>query len=319
MDTNTGIAAAVVVIVLSLLLLGCNSGEERTEEEQPPQVERLEKIDPLPLMQVTPPAYDKKAIWSELPVLVMPTIGTNPEDLGKAGEGEKKIFQRLSSPPVAPPTPEVKPPTVVISRTPGQPLLRYRETSPGPRWLSDRGSSYMFRVADSSFAPAVTVGDWERVSDWRKNNFHGRSMLLSVGARWCVPCIRELGDLFELATDLHKDVDARFVIVLAEDRASSRHGLKNSLDEMIYEHAQTRADAVEAPTWTKVWGDPGLLWLRMVEHFFAGSLRKNGVPLTMLFDHCGDIHIAVQGVLDDPTTELIQARAAGFSRNAPCN
>jgi len=150
-------------------------------------------------------------------------------------------------------------------------------------------------------------------------------LLISVGAKWCKPCMAEMGDLLELAETLTQagtgDVRAarpRVALVLQDE--ASEWTMAEVRDRFFAEfNSKYRKgkSALKPPLWLEVRADLESQWARALE---VGKVLGTGpvtLPVNLLVDRCGHVQAIASGSLDAAKKQLF-ADAAARLKGASC-
>lgn len=133
------------------------------------------------------------------------------------------------------------------------------------------------------------------------------SMILSIGATWCVPCVRELRDLVALAARISPREDVKLVFVFTDDGEGENTLHRNQL-ELFKKHNDEypSPDPLRIPWWMEFRedGNGRLNWATLSERLGIG---RSELPTNMLFDACGNIRLVVTGPLENEN--LFESRA----------
>lgn len=223
-----------------------------------------------------------------------------------------------AAPPPALPATLLDPGRRLLQRAPGR-KLEWLRTKKGPR----------HEVVDGR----VSLGGRETYQKARQGEdlrFGDAPVLMALGATWCVPCGEELGDVLAMAERVHQGHGVRVVLVSLDAGSRGPAGLRNSFDKLFRMYRDTHAfsPALEPPAWVELRGDPEGAWLGLADAFFADAdkakeegleaLREGGIPMTLLFDGCGHLHLVAQEKLDPATIAKIEARAAALAKADKC-
>lgn len=150
-------------------------------------------------------------------------------------------------------------------------------------------------------------------------------LLISVGAKWCKPCMAEMGDLLELTETLTQastgNVRAarpRVALVLQDE--ASEWTMAEVRDRFFAEfNSKFRKgkSALKPPLWLEVRADLESQWARALE---VGKVLGTGpvtLPVNLLVDRCGHVQAIASGSLDAAKKQLF-ADAAGRLKGASC-
>lgn len=151
-------------------------------------------------------------------------------------------------------------------------------------------------------------------------------MLISVGAKWCKPCMAEMGDLIELAESLTTatsgDVRAarpRLTLILQDE--ASEWTMAEVRDRFFAEfNSKYRKgkSPLKPPLWFEVRADLESQWGRALE---VGKVLGSGpvtLPVNLLVDRCGHVQAIASGSLDAAKKQLF-ADAAARLKTASCS
>jgi thiol-disulfide isomerase/thioredoxin len=209
----------------------------------------------------------------------------------------------------------VPPATVVHSPTAGVALLEPVPQKPGEALAFVRpGEAKSARVVvDDARLSIPAAAGHSAAKQGAPLSFQGKPVLLSIGATWCQPCIEELPDLLVLAARIRDKAGGELCLVSVDGGTGGPAGLWNAF-ERLRERAAEAHPGIPSPVfpaWATLRGDPKGAWIALVDHFFAADsrVRESGIPLNLLFDGCGRLHLVVQERIDPATSDRLVATA----------
>jgi hypothetical protein len=148
-------------------------------------------------------------------------------------------------------------------------------------------------------------------------------MLVSVGAKWCKPCMAELGDLLELAEQVtntprtgtggSKTADQRPRLALILQDEASEWTMAEVRDRFFADYNskfRKGKSALKAPAWLEVRADLESQWGRALEVLKLLGSGPVTLPVNFLVDGCGHIHAIASGSLDANKRAQFVAAAA---------
>jgi len=185
-------------------------------------------------------------------------------------------------------------PVVIQSRT-GAPMLVGRRTDDGKVALA------LPAQPREPFAMKLPPGLTEL---WGK-----KPLWVHVAASWCLPCLWELEPLFDSAQRIVQS-GAAPVVAIVDAEGDPERGMQQLLAKF---ERLPDAPKLTVPEGLIPVADDQRQFNAVVDTFFAGAdrtLRKQGIPLSLLFDRCGRLVLVAQNRHNRATFALIEEAAS---------
>ncbi|MGN7412842.1 TlpA family protein disulfide reductase [Paenibacillus sp. SAF-068] len=133
---------------------------------------------------------------------------------------------------------------------------------------SGRGNTIQEGAKAPEFTAVNSIGEQVRLSDYR-----GKAVMINFWASWCIPCVREMPLVQQIAQDYQNDAETLFVNV-----GESKGTIREFMDKQAFDF----------PVIIDVTGN------------ISGMYRIMGLPATMVIDREGEFsHILLGELTED--------------------
>ncbi len=132
---------------------------------------------------------------------------------------------------------------------------------------SGRGNTIQVGAKAPEFTAVNSIGEQVRLSDYR-----GKAVMINFWASWCVPCVREMPLVHQIAQDYQNDMETLFVNV-----GESKGTIREFMDKQAFDF----------PVIIDVTGN------------ISGMYRITGLPATMVIDRDGEFRHILLGELTE--------------------